>query len=149
MVEIFAAVLIILLFTHTGLGKVIHHAVFTIQMAKQPVPIWSKPVLVYALPILEIGTVLLLCFPSSRTIGFLLASILLLAYSSYAYMAFTEVYGYVVCACGKIFQNMNWRDHFYVNTGLALLSLSGLYVSIVRWKGFRFDRKRTLVLDRD
>lgn len=130
LINISLTILILLLFLSTGLGKVIYHKVFTIQMAKQPLPYWSKPILVYLLPFIELSISLLVVFVRTRLLGFILSSILLIAYTVYAYLAYIEIYGYVICACGKIFQGMNWRDHFYLNALLSLISISGIYTTL-------------------
>src|SRR5690606_17956309 len=93
---------LIYLFVRTGSGKILYHDVFIIQMGKQPLPMWSKPILVYALPFLEWTTVSLLLFSKTRIWGLSVAGVLMLAYKIYAYLAYKEVYGYVICACGKV-----------------------------------------------
>ena len=137
-IGILCAVAIIVLFFNTGLGKIINHDVFTIQMKKQPLPIWSKPILVYILPILELGTVFLLCTARTRLVGFALATTLLISYTIYAYLAYIEFYGYVICACGKIFQNMGWRDHFYVNLIFTVLTMVGTCLTFKRSRRHSF-----------
>lgn len=124
---VLCSALLIYLFVQTGLSKILHHAVFRIQMGKQPLPGWSKPILVYALPIMEWTTVLLLLFRRTRLWGLLLAASLMFAYSVYAYLAYKEVYGYVICACGKVFEDMGWREHFHFNAQHTLVALAGFY----------------------
>ncbi|MCY4780507.1 hypothetical protein ORI89_12665 [Sphingobacterium sp. UT-1RO-CII-1] len=124
---VLCAALLIYLFVQTALSKVLHHAVFRIQMGKQPLPGWSKPLLVYALPVIEWATVLLLLLRRTRLWGLLLAGSLLFAYTVYAYLAYKEVYGYVICACGKVFEDMGWREHFYFNAIHTLVALAGFY----------------------
>ncbi|MBD1435021.1 hypothetical protein H8B06_19535 [Sphingobacterium sp. DN00404] len=124
---ILCSAILIYLFVQTGLNKVLYHTVFSIQMNKQPLPIWSKPILVYALPTIELSTVLLLCSTRTRVWGLLIASALMFAYTIYAYLAYREVYGYVICACGKVFEDMGWREHFYFNAKHNLVALAGFY----------------------
>ena len=124
---VLCAGVLIFLFAQTALSKVLYHQIFSIQMSKQPLPGWSKPVLVYALPIIEWTTVFLLCFTRTRVWGLLIASALMFAYTIYAYLAYREVYGYVICACGKVFEDMDWRDHFYYNAKHTLVALAGFY----------------------
>lgn len=121
--------LLVILFINTGLGKIIDHEIFKLQMSKQPLPIWSKSILVYMLPFLEIGIIVLLLFKTTRQKGFIIATLLMIAYSIYAYLAYKEVYGYVICACGKIFQKMNWQDHYRINIALTLIAITGLIIN--------------------
>lgn len=124
---ILCSAVLIYLFVQTGLNKVLYHTVFSIQMGKQPLPSWSKPILVYALPIIEWGIVLLLFIPKARVWGLLAGTILMFAYTVYAYLAYMEVYGYVICACGKVFEDMGWREHFHYNAKHTLVALTGFY----------------------
>ncbi|MND81536.1 hypothetical protein D3C87_778270 [compost metagenome] len=118
---LFALVMLILLFFVTGLSKVFSHSVFVSQLNRQPLPDWSTAILGYLLPMLELGTVALLCIPKLRFWGLGLAILLMTAYTVYAYLAFIEIYGYVPCACGKVFEKMSWKQHFFFNLGITLL----------------------------
>lgn len=137
------AAAIIILFLNTGLGKIINHTVFSIQMGKQPLPVWSQPILIYALPVIEISIVLLLSIQKTRLSGFFMATITMAIYTIYSYLAYKEVYGYVICACGKIFQQMGWREHFYFNTLFTVISLAGLYLQHKAKKSNVEIQKRT------
>lgn len=120
---------LIILFLNTGLSKISDHEVFKIQMNKQPLPYWSKPILVYALPIIELGTVGLLLFGRTRRGALAIATVLMLSYTTYAFLAYIEIYGSVICACGKIFQTMNWQDHFKFNLATTLLASFSFWAS--------------------
>lgn len=124
------ALMLIYIFAQTAGSKLLHHKAFSIQMGRQPLPKWSKPFLTYTLPVIESSIIIMLLSARARLWGFLTAFIMMLSYSIYAYMAYKEIYGHVVCACGKIFQEMDWRDHFYVNSLLCLVALTGIYFSI-------------------
>lgn len=117
-----ALVMLILLLFFTGLGKVFNHAAFVSQLHKQPLPQWTMAILSYLLPMLELGTVLLMCIPQLRIWGLGLAILLMTAYSIYAYLAYIEIYGYVPCACGKVFEKMSWKQHFQFNLAVTLLA---------------------------
>lgn len=124
---VLCAAVLIFLFAQTALSKVLYQQVFSIQMSKQPLPSWSKPILVYALPIIEWSTVLLLVFSKTRVWGLVIATVLMFSYTIYAYLAYIEIYGKVVCACGKVFDDMDWRDHFHFNAKHTLVALAGFY----------------------
>jgi hypothetical protein len=117
-----ALVMLILLLFFTGLGKVLNHAAFVSQLHKQPLPQWTIVILSYLLPVLELGTVLLICIPQVRIWGLGLAILLMTAYSIYAYLAYIEIYGYVPCACGKVFEKMSWKQHFQFNLAVTLFA---------------------------
>lgn len=121
-----ALVMLTVLLFVTGLGKVFNHSAFVSQLNKQPLPDWSTAILSYLLPMLELGTVTLLCIPRLRFWGLGLAILLMTAYTIYAYLAFIEIYGYVPCACGKVFEKMSWKQHFFFNLGITLLGVPAL-----------------------
>ncbi len=115
-------VMLILLLFFPGLGKVFNHAAFVSQLHKQPLPYWTMPILSYLLPMLELGTVILMCIPRLRIWGLGLAILLMTAYTIYAYLAYIEIYGYVPCACGKVFEKMSWKQHFQFNLAVTLFA---------------------------
>lgn len=126
-----ALVMLILLFFVTGLGKVFNHATFISQLNKQPLPVWSTSLLRYLLPLLELGSVVLMCVPKLRFWGLALGVLLMAAYTTYAYLAFIEIYGYIPCACGKVFEKMSWEEHFYFNLVITLLAAPALAMEYV------------------
>lgn len=121
-----ALVMLILLLFVTGLGKVFNHATFVSQLNKQPLPAWSTPILSYLLPVLELGVVAFMCIPKLRFWGLGFALLLMIAYTIYAYLAYIEIYGYVPCACGKVFEKMSWKEHFLFNLAITLLGTPAL-----------------------
>jgi len=50
----------------------------------------------------------------------------MIAYTIYAYLAYIEIYGYVPCACGKVFEKMSWKEHFLFNLAITLLGTPAL-----------------------
>lgn len=120
------ASILILLFAYTGLGKLIDQAVFAIQLNKQPLPNWSKPILVWMLPAIELGIVALLLSARTRLWGFYFAFALLTAYTIYVAIAASGAYGHTPCACGKIFQKLSWLQHFFVNLALTAIAYMGI-----------------------
>lgn len=129
-----AAVLLILLFLHTGGGKLIDHSLFIFQLKRQPLPSWSKPVLGWALPALELGIVALLVIRRTRRAGFITASVLLASYTLYTALAYSGAFGFVPCACGKLFSRMGWGAHLAVNLCLLMVALFGNYLTGGRFR---------------
>lgn len=147
-----ALVILILLFFITGLGKVFNHSAFVSQLNKQPLPIWSISLLTYFLPILELGTVTLMCIPKIRMWGLALSFLLITIYTIYAYLAYIEIYGYIPCACGKVFEKMDWQQHFFFNLGITLIAAPALFLEyrlrkklcIANFDGSSTSRKNSL-----
>jgi len=114
--------LLVILFLFTGLEKVWYHAVFRIQLYKQPLPGWSKTILNWGLPLAELAVVGLLAYWRTRRWGLWTSALMLLAFAGYTAYAASEPNGHVVCACGKLFSSLSWMAHFWVNTALTVLA---------------------------
>lgn len=130
-----AAVLLILLFLHTGGGKLIDNNLFIFQLKRQPLPSWSKPMLGWVLPTVELGIVALLVVARTRRAGFITASVLLATYTVYTILAYSEVFGFIPCACGKLFSSMGWGIHLAVNLCLLIVALLGNYLMGCPFRG--------------
>lgn len=124
--KVILATLLILLFVYTGVGKLVEHSVFAIQLNKQPLPNWTKPILVWMLPFVELGIVAFLLSARTRIWGFYFAFTLLSAYTIYVGIAASGIYGYTPCACGKIFSKISWFQHFFVNLALTATAYIGI-----------------------
>ena len=131
LIEAISAILIVL-FLYTGGQKVIDHSVFQIQLSRQPLPDWMLSILLWALPLAELTAAGLLVFFRTRTAGLSLSLALMLSFTVYTALAYTEAFGYVPCACGRIFSSMGWGAHLLVNIILLTLNSAALYLSHVK-----------------
>src|SRR5690606_33865010 len=122
---IITAVLIGLFFL-TGIEKVWYHPTFTIMLGRQPLPQWIKEVLEWGLPLAELAVVGLLVTAHTRLTGLWASAALMAAFAGYTAYAATEPWGYVPCACGKVFNALSWGQHFWVNMGFVALAAFGI-----------------------
>ncbi|HWV71161.1 MAG TPA: MauE/DoxX family redox-associated membrane protein [Pseudosphingobacterium sp.] len=123
-------VVFISLYSYTAVMKIAEFKVYRIKMYKQPFADWFTEVLIYALPAIEIGmaTLLILPFflPNRRLRIVPVINVLLMAsFTAYAWMAKEKIFGYIPCACGGIFQDMEWPEHYRVNWILMILAVGG------------------------
>ncbi|MEZ2334726.1 MauE/DoxX family redox-associated membrane protein [Mucilaginibacter sp. RCC_168] len=121
--------LLILMFTYAAASKLIAFSSFKIQMLVQPVPKWSVNFLVYAVPIVEVLTILLLLFKSTKTLGLYFSALLMLAFSIYVGLAMTGMFGNIPCSCGGIIRHLHWPGHFIFNLIFLSISIYGIYLN--------------------
>ncbi|QEC52895.1 methylamine utilization protein MauE [Anseongella ginsenosidimutans] len=126
LIEIISAILIVL-FLYTGGQKIIEFDVFRIQLSRQPLPDWAISILTWILPLAELAAAGLLLFTHTRTAGLHLSAALMLSFTVYTALAYTEAFGYVPCACGRIFSSMGWGAHLLINSLLLILTLAVIF----------------------
>ncbi len=114
--------LLIALWVYAAVSKLGNLELFASRLRQQPLPLWSTPVLLWLLPLIEIMMALMLSLAISRAIGLLCSWIILLAFAVYVGMALSGAYGRIPCSCGGIFSFMQWKGHLVFNSIAALFS---------------------------
>ena len=128
--DLLVRMVFISLYSYTAVMKVAEFKEYRIKMYKQPFANWFTEVLIYALPAIEIGMVVLLILPfflPHRRLRIVpVINVLLMAsFTAYAWMAKKKIFGYIPCACGGIFQDMEWPEHYVWNMRLTILAVGG------------------------
>lgn len=113
---------LIILWVYTAVSKLAAYNSFTVQMRAQPLPVWSVPVILIALPVAEITAAALLPWESTRQTGLLLSFLMLTAFAIYVALALSGAYGSIPCACGGIFTFMQWKGHLVFNGVAAVVT---------------------------
>lgn len=123
--------LIILLFSYTGISKIIEHEGFHFVLSESPLIRYGAGAIAWIIPATELIVVLLLFFPRTRLHG-LYASLLLLT-------AFTGYLIYIVlffeklpCHCGGVISSMTWKEHIFFN--LFFMAASAVVIIIHKRK---------------
>lgn len=130
----------ILLYSYTAVMKVADFAVYRIKMHRQVFPDWLTEIMIYLLPAAELAVALVLLLPffwRHRLLRFgpSINVLLMLSFTIYAWLAKEEVFGYIPCACGGFFENMEWPVHYKVNRALTILAIGG--VCLQHWPKIR------------
>ncbi|WP_410688329.1 MauE/DoxX family redox-associated membrane protein [Chitinophaga filiformis] len=118
---------IVLTFLYTASDKLIKFNDYTEIMGRQPLPAWSKPILIWGIPSSEFIVSMLLFIPKTRRLGFVGATILMILFTGYIGLALIHAFKYVPCICGGIFRNMSWENHFLINVALLAIAASGWF----------------------
>lgn len=92
----------------------------------QVFPRWLGKILLYILPLTEIGLIILLLFPDTKLLGMYASLFLMIVFTLYVGGAVFQIYDRYPCACGGLFGRLGWYKHFKVNIILTLIALSGV-----------------------
>ena len=122
------AVLLIILLIYTASSKLLDIAAFRKQMLNQPLPEVLKQNLVWLVPVSEVTTSVLLIIKSARLYGFVLAFLLMLAFTLYVGLILANTFAYIPCSCGGILNTLSWEAHLIFNIVFTLLALAGVII---------------------
>ncbi|AYD47402.1 MauE/DoxX family redox-associated membrane protein [Arachidicoccus soli] len=130
----FISTLLILLWIYAAGSKLAEYTIFKDQLARQPLPSWSIPLLAWALPLIELVAVALLSFQQTLCKGFFLSFLLMFAFTVYIGLGLAHVYDKIPCSCGGILGKIKWKGHLIFNIFFLLLSLAGLLLQKSSYK---------------
>lgn len=128
-------VLLIILFIYTASSKLLDIAAFRKQMLNQPLPETLKQNLVWLVPVSKITTSIFLIIKPLRLYGFVLAFLLMLAFTLYVSLILAKAFAYIPCSCGGILNTLSWEVHLIFNIVFTILALAGIII----------ERKRRLM----
>jgi uncharacterized membrane protein YphA (DoxX/SURF4 family) len=120
---------LILIWTYTGLDKLIRFEQSRKSFLNQPFPNEIEEVLAYAIPGVELLLALLLLFSVTRWWGFLGSILVLTVFTSYVGLIWVGAFPRVPCNCAGILESLGWAEHFVLNLGLIGVSVLGLYLT--------------------
>lgn len=118
--------LLILLWAYAAFSKVLNMHRFKKALTIQVFPKWVGKILAYALPLSEIGLVILLILPETRRLGMYSSLFLMVLFTLYVGGAVFQFYERYPCACGGLFSRMGWYKHFKVNLMLTFIAMFGV-----------------------
>lgn len=130
-----AALILAFVFAYTAIAKVYDWQATKLAMYNQVIPDWSKDLLLYGIPLVEILVALMLLIPKWRAKGFLASLILMLAFSAYVAWVWFGLAGRVPCSCGGIISSLGWGQHLVLNLGLTGLSAWGMRMEVKKSEG--------------
>lgn len=119
---------LIWLYSYVAFSKWFAFRRFVHDMHNQPFPRWVADILVWGLPLLELGIALLLFFPKSVLWGFRLSMVLMGAFTGYVGAVLLGMFNRIPCACGGFLSGLGWGQHLAVNLVLVVVSVAGWYL---------------------
>ncbi len=121
--------ILILLWTYTGLDKLIRWETSRKAFHNQTFPSELAEVLAYAVPMVELLIALLLLFSVTRWWGYLGSILLLTVFITYVGLIWVGAFPRVPCNCAGILESLGWAAHFWLNLGFIGLAVWGLVVN--------------------
>ena len=123
--------LLILLWSYTGLSKIIDHTDFQSQLERIfPFPLAMA--IACSIPVMEITAAFALAFKSLRTPGLYLSLLLMIIFTIYVFIVVSGYLSKAPCSCGGIISALSWKAHLVIN--IMFLSLV-IYLLFTRKKG--------------
>lgn len=121
--------LLILLFVYIAATKWVNFWEFKHEMHIQPFGETLKKTLIIGLPVVEAMIGILLIWPGKQRAGFWLTLILMVAFTIYIIMIKVSFFGYIPCSCGGFISSLSWTQHLWLNIGVILLAIWGLFLT--------------------
>jgi uncharacterized membrane protein YphA (DoxX/SURF4 family) len=123
-IEIISA-LLLLLFSYTGIMKIIDHDNFQGVLSQSAlIGIWSQE-LAWLVPIIELVTALLLFIPRTRIKGLTLSLVLMCMFTVYIFYMITFM-SHLPCNCGGVIKKMSWEQHLIFNIFFTAFAALGV-----------------------
>ena len=115
-------VLLVVLFAYTATAKLMNIFDFRGQLMGHSLIGHKAKYLVYAIPIAELVTVLLLLIPSTRIKGLYVSLGLLVVFSIYILLMLL-LGDNLPCTCGGVLQELTWTQHIFFNGGFIAITI--------------------------
>ncbi|WP_439487216.1 MauE/DoxX family redox-associated membrane protein [Algoriphagus sp.] len=128
-----AAWLLASLFIYTAVSKVYDWQGTKLAMYNQLFPEWMADILLFTLPVLELGLASMLLVSDWRKTGLLLSVLLLILFTGYVGYIGLGLSARVPCSCGGVLNSLDWGEHLLFN--LAFLAIAGY--------GLWFERQKS------
>jgi uncharacterized membrane protein YphA (DoxX/SURF4 family) len=121
----FISLLLILLFVHTGISKIVNYQEFRLQVGQSPFITKYANFISWVLPTMEVIVGILLAFNKTKLLGF---------YCSLSFMTMFSMYIFLMlhyapklpCSCGGIIASLSWKQHLWINILFTLLCVLGV-----------------------
>ena len=124
----------VLIWTYTGISKLIDFAGFRGAILNQPFPNDIGEYLSILIPIIEVVTAILLINRKTRAIGLIGSVVMLSAFTTYVGLVWVGAFERIPCGCAGILELLGWKAHFYLNLSLLILAMIGVLLGFERMK---------------
>ncbi|GGC22270.1 hypothetical protein GCM10011386_12760 [Parapedobacter defluvii] len=124
------------LWGYAGTVKLISWTQSRAEMHKQPFPETVADVFFWAIPLLELGIVVLLLVPKLRLWGLRASLALITVFTLYLALVLGRAFGSIPCACGGILSGMGHAAHLVFNSFFVIL---GCIAMVLARKGRHGD----------
>ncbi len=154
--------LVVFLLLYASISKLVEFKGFVAAMNRQPLPGWSKSILVWVVPISEILVSLCLLYDNLmptlaiylpvpkkwltdaaklkvRLAGLYGALLLMASFTVYTGLAVFGAFQHKPCGCGGVINNLTWGGHFALNLAYTMIISAAIWLS-------KLDKSRNTTL---
>lgn len=119
------ATLLMILFLYTAINKLMDYRITRIQLSDTPLIGPLAPVIAWAVPVVELATVVLLFIPALRLKGLYISFYLMLAFTVYVALliGFSKT---LPCSCGGVLETLSWKQHIVFNIVITSIAFAGI-----------------------
>ncbi|WP_199117787.1 MauE/DoxX family redox-associated membrane protein [Pedobacter sp. ASV28] len=121
-----AVILLVILFLHTALSKILDFKGFVYDLNNQPFPNSLTPFLSYLLPGSEIAIAFCLCIERSRLTGLYVSLVLMSLFTIYTALVLFGAFAYVPCSCGGVVKYLTWPQHLALNIFFVTITATAI-----------------------
>ncbi|GGF43149.1 hypothetical protein GCM10011339_34570 [Echinicola rosea] len=125
-----AVIAFVVLWTMTGLEKLIGFGEFQDAIQNQTLPVGISRKLAPLIVFLELLFVPFLLFRKTQKWGLLLSILLMTVFSTYIGLVWMGAFPRVPCSCAGFIESMSWSQHLLFNLTFILLGTLGLMMKI-------------------
>ncbi|GAA0558154.1 MauE/DoxX family redox-associated membrane protein [Chitinophaga japonensis] len=122
--------LLVILFTHAGLIKLLDHRVFLEELRSYPLLAPFAGPIARGLPTAELILATLLMWPRTRFLGLSLALLLMAVFAGYIIFLLNGAYQ-VPCTCETLLGFTTWTAQLKFNLVFLLVALSGFLLQLI------------------
>lgn len=116
--------LLILLFSYTGIMKLIDHDNFQGVLSQSDLLGKWAQILAWVIPVVELITVLLLFITRTKIIGLSICIVLMCVFTFYVFYMIVFM-PHLPCNCGGVIKLMSWREHLVFNVFFTMIAILG------------------------
>jgi len=108
------SMLFVLLFVYAAVSKFLIFQDFRGQLSQAPIAGGYANLLVWLIPMIEIGVTIMLLLPKLRLAGIYASLILMVIFSVYIIIVL-NLNTNIPCSCGGIISKLSWKEHLIFN----------------------------------
>lgn len=122
------SILFVLLFVYAATSKLLGYQKFKVQLIQSSLLSPYANVLVWFIPILELGIAILL-FSKYKLLGLQLSLGLMTVFTIYIWYVLNYS-SHIPCSCGGVISSLNWTEHMIFNLLWILLAIIAIQIKI-------------------
>lgn len=97
-------------------------------MMRHALPPWLAEIMGWAIPIAEVIIILLLVSSRAIRLGLALSAVMLFTFTVYIGLGVMTPWIVFECFCSKFIPGLSWWGHFWLNAGLLVITLGGIFL---------------------